>query len=181
MKINRFILCLGALFLTLTLASCEQEAKELSASENDKVSNASEKLDKFANDSVVITMKDTPIPSAKSFKSMVDGSKDIPYLKIGDTIKVEFLEGTPTSVKLFDEVMKSTGVPQYNPETANIIDLPLKGDFAEIVVTEHFAVSLSSHTDDYEDGNVYRGYTLVYDIEGTEQTVYFMIRTSIRA
>lgn len=91
-----------------------------------------------------------------NFHALVQAGTPFSYCKLGETVRISFPEGAvPDRVVLTDSLLKEDGSLKYE-KTDQEIPLEFSGGAAEFTLTAHFAVSLSSSTEDTAPGAVAR-------------------------
>ena len=110
----------------------------------------------------------------------VDSGIEIPYVELGEIIKIEFMENAPAKTKLYDALLKRDGSNKYTDRET--IDVPVKfvnGKFS-FTFEPQMASNLSSNSADYLDGNTLRGFGLICTWGENECEYAFVIRTDAR-
>lgn len=114
--------------------------------------------------------------SVEYFKnSFQNGGENIPYLKPGTKVFLDFLTFPPKHIRGRDYILKDDGSIRYTKEI--IGDVPLikeNGDYY-FEVTKHMGSLLSSY---YEEGKKdYRGIAIIIDQGGEEYAYTFVFKT----
>ncbi|MGN7454080.1 hypothetical protein ACTHPH_04575 [Paenibacillus pasadenensis] len=112
-----------------------------------------------------------------SLKELMKQDKEnIPYIKIGEMITIEFKEENPDSLILFDDILNQDGTLKYRG-SQKTIELQKKGELYRIPILEHFATNLSSNISDYNQGSTFRGFRVIGKWGGEQREIAFVIRT----
>lgn len=98
-------------------------------------------------------------------------------VELGTEITVEFLGGSPDSVTLRDEVLSADGRRKYDEKVTKASELAVRDGAISFSLEPHFAVYLSSSTEDYEPGAVIRGFKLSCSWGENECEYAFVLRT----
>lgn len=119
-----------------------------------------------------------------SFRTLMElHASDLPYIHIGEPIRIEFLNQTtePDSYELIDYVLTEEGEMRYKiPETIKP-RVKFNQGTASFTLEENFLVYASSASVDYEPGAVLRGFRLVCTWGDNTQEVAFVIRTDVNS
>lgn len=99
-----------------------------------------------------------------SFRTLMEMHvSDLPYIHIGEPIRIEFLHQTtePDSYELIDYVLTEEGEMKYKIPEPIKPRVEFNQGTASFTLEENFLVYASSASEDYEPGAVLRGFRLV--------------------
>jgi hypothetical protein len=112
------------------------------------------------------------------FIMMEDSGIEVPYIKLGGTIAVEFKDNPPATVTLHDKIINTDGSSRYAEQVTEELPLERDGDKLSSEFVANPAAFLSSNSADYEDGNTYRGFYLRCKWDNGNDCEYgFVVRT----
>lgn len=104
--------------------------------------------------------------------------QDIPYLKTGAKLEIEFLNQAPKDVRLKNYLLSSDGSIKYTEKEAQETPIQISGKTASFLLRANPASALSSNIHDYESGAVLRGFLLSCRYQdGRECNYTFLIRS----
>lgn len=103
--------------------------------------------------------------------------EDIPYIKIGEKINIDFNGKFPDTCKLNDYILNPDGSKKYNDPPIQIIPIEIFEYNSSFILEKNWPVSFSSNLKDYEKGAIIRGFRLVCSQEDSIYEYRFVIRT----
>lgn len=111
--------------------------------------------------------------------SLMNDSKEIPYVRLGSGMEVEFRNGTtPDSVVIEDVILNEDGGEKYGTETALTMTPDISPDGVEVSLEANPYVLLSSDAGTYQTGGVLRGFRMTCTWEnGSEAEYAWVLRT----
>jgi hypothetical protein len=114
-----------------------------------------------------------------SFKTIMDDSSgiEVPYIKIGETIRMEFKGKLPDVFLLRDRLIGRDGSARYTEKEIKEVTVEFTDGAGSFKLDIHNAVFLSSDAEDYQPGNTFRGFELICRWGVKETTYYFVVRT----
>lgn len=116
---------------------------------------------------------------AEPLSYLVGKVPDIPYVKLGTDISLEFREGTvPDSVTVQDLILRGDGSPKYNEQVTEEFTLACSGSTACFTLDINSAALLSSDMSSYEEAGILRGFRVNCRWDDNSTAEYgFVIRT----
>ncbi|WP_334072557.1 MULTISPECIES: hypothetical protein [Paenibacillus] len=115
-----------------------------------------------------------------SFQSILENkAANLPYVKLGETIQVKFLDQTvePDSYELIDYVLTEEGRMKYEKTEPLKPEVEFDKGTASFILKENMQAYASSNSKDYEHGAVLRGFRLLCKWNNGTREVAFVIRT----
>ncbi|GAB6926537.1 hypothetical protein JCM10914A_05200 [Paenibacillus sp. JCM 10914] len=100
----------------------------------------------------------------------------IPYIRLGDTIELDFGNHTPTTCEITDYLLGVDGTLKYR-NTITDVDIEILNGRGSFVLDENWAVSLSSQFRDYETGATLRGFKIICNWKDRTQEYALVART----
>lgn len=110
-------------------------------------------------------------------KILEDGPVELPYIRLGERIYIQFNENPPDSAVMYDKLITEYGGNVYDERVTNEIPLVFQDGELSFVLEAHFASNLSSDSESYKDGNTIRGFKIVCKWGEDECEYGFVIRT----
>lgn len=107
-------------------------------------------------------------------------NEEIPYIKIGEIILIQFGKKYPEQIVIRDYLLNKDGTRKYPENLTMETRLSLDEGSLQYELTPHMAVGLSSNSNDYLDGNVVRGISFAYNMDGDEYEYTFVIKTDFK-
>ena len=116
---------------------------------------------------------------AEPLSYLVGKVPDIPYVKLGTDISLEFREGTvPDSVTVQDLILRGDGSPKYTEQVTEDFTLACSGSTACFTLDINSAALLSSDMSSYEEAGILRGFRVNCRWDDNSTAEYgFVIRT----
>jgi hypothetical protein len=112
------------------------------------------------------------------FIMMEDSGIEVPYIKLSGTIEVTFQDNPPETAALYDKIINTDGTSRYAEQVTEELPLAINGGTLSSEFVANPAAFLSSNSEDYEDGNTYRGFYLRCKWENGNDCEYgFVVRT----
>ena len=112
-----------------------------------------------------------------TFKSIMKkaSKSEIPYIEIGNTATITFINNPPTKFTIKDILIDESGKQRYSDKEIFNIPVELKKGKASFKIEKHFAAALSS---DYVEGKTeLRGFSITATWGENECEYAFIIRT----
>ena len=109
-----------------------------------------------------------------------DSGIEVTYIKLGETIQIQFIGTAPDKLQLEDCILKEDGMPKYTEKEVNEIPVKLTNGKLTFKLDAHMAAMLSSNSKDYEPGNTIRGFRLICNWDNNECEYGFVIRTDAK-
>ena len=103
--------------------------------------------------------------------------EDLPYLPLGENIKLDAVNFQTEEFKITDYILMETGEIRYDEKVAQQLVLPVDGSSASMNLQSNDAAFLSSDSDDYEPGKTIRGMVIRADIEDAPFAFAIIFRT----
>ncbi len=111
------------------------------------------------------------------FESIIKNTDQVlPYVKLGEEIKISIAGETPDACELYDYILNDAGSLKYENQTNRTMISFIDGQ-ATFILKQNLWANLSSNSDDYEQGETIRGFKLVCSWANEEQEFAFIIRT----
>ena len=109
-----------------------------------------------------------------------DSGTEILYVKLWETILIEFKENAPKKTKLYDKLLKPDGSNKYEDKITMKLPVKFVDGKSSFKLESQMASQLSSYSKDYEDGNTLRGFRLICTWGENECEYVFVIRTDAK-
>lgn len=142
-----------------------------------------------SNASLIATHNETEVPIASRptesnatedtqlFQRILQESdRTIPYVKLGETIRLNFGDQAPQSFELSDYLLGEEGTLKYRKAIRNI-EMDIHDGIGDLVLDENGFAALSSNSKDYEPGATLRGFRMICNWKDHTQEYAFVIRT----
>lgn len=156
-------------------SSCNKDNDIISNNEN---SNSSEIILKAGNKNIpaMVISSDANDSDTQFFQSiMSENDITIPYVKLGETIQIEFNNTVTNTYQLKDYILKEDGTPKYEEKTIKTTNIKFDKGIGSFVLNENIWVNFSSNSKDYEPGKTIRGFRLI--CEDIDKEYVFIIKT----
>ena len=116
---------------------------------------------------------------AEPLSYLAEKAADIPYVKLGTDISLEFREGTvPDDITVQDLILRSDGSPKYNEQATEEFTLACSGSTACFSLEMNRAALLSSDMSSQEEAGILRGFRINCRWNNNSTAEYgFIIRT----
>ena len=113
-----------------------------------------------------------------SLMSPVQDIKDLPNIRLHQTIRIELDGAAPDSYTLTDQILTKEGKLRYGNAATQDVPITFSGSHCEFELLPNYAASLSSNVKDYEPGATIRGFRLTCSWGDNECEYAFVLRTN---
>jgi hypothetical protein len=163
-----------SLAMILMLSAC--------SSENTNNSKALPKITvKGWNTDINSVVKSRDYGDTKPFQSIMDDPDlAIPYVKLGETIQIEFEDKALDSCELKDYILNKNGTLKFKQPNVEAIDIKFINGTGSFILHENMLAFASSDSMDYEPGAIIRGFRITCNWEDINQDYEFIIRTDAK-
>ena len=116
---------------------------------------------------------------AEPLSYLVEKVQDIPYVKLGTDITLEFRDGTvPDTITIQDLILRNDGSPKYTEQATEEFPLACSGGTAVFSLNTNGAAMLSSDMSSYMEAGILRGFRVNCQWADKSTAEYgFVIRT----
>lgn len=171
------------IFAIGVLAVCSSCNLINSTALNNEDGNTNEIIIKSGEKNITVTVNpsnenNSDDSDTRVFQSIIkDTNLTIPYVKLGETIQIDFKNEVTSTYQLKDYILREDGTPKYEKPTIVTTDIEFNKGVGTFVLSENIWVYLSSNFADYEPGKTIRGFLLVCNNKDNEKEYAFIIRT----
>lgn len=114
------------------------------------------------------------------FESIIADEKiTIPYVKIGEVVKVNFGDILPDHYVLYDYVLNEDGTIKYSSLATETVTLQVSNNVGTFKLNENLSSKFSSNSKDYKPGHLLRGFLLINTFGDKQQEYAFVIKSDI--
>lgn len=112
-------------------------------------------------------------------KSAMEGKdlEDLPYVSLNEKIIVEAENFQTKEFEVFDYILTESGEFRYDERTVQTSVVSVNNGKATITLSNNFASSLSSNSEDYLPGKTIRCFVIRADIDDSSFAFAFILRT----
>ncbi|NLT57604.1 MAG: hypothetical protein GXX99_01415 [Clostridiales bacterium] len=112
----------------------------------------------------------------------LDQAEDVPYVPLGSVVELRFRGALPDELKVTDILARRGGGAKYSRRLDREVAYVRSGRTVSFAVEFNGAVGLSSNLEDYQPGNTYRWYRVLYTSKaGVRQEYGLYLRTDATA
>lgn len=114
-----------------------------------------------------------------TFQAIMKGrlKTDLPYIKQGKEVTIEFKGTVPGSVELQDHVLNEEGRIKYGERLMQKVPIEFKNGRGSFILSQNMAAFLSSNSEDTKPGASIRGFRLLCRWGDNECEYAFIVRT----
>ncbi|WP_405168448.1 hypothetical protein [Paenibacillus sp. FSL H3-0286] len=111
---------------------------------------------------------------------MKDSAASIPYVKLGETIHIDFDDKAPDTYEVKDYILDDEGRLKYDERMAKPLNIEFADRKATFKLESNLAAFLSSNSKDYEPGATIRGFHLTGKWADQTKDILFVVRTDAK-
>ena len=171
-KVTLIIISFVVLITLIVVSSIAKDKKEISKV---SIDIGNKKTYSTTSKSVIKTSSESE--NSNIFESIIKNTDlVIPYVKLGQEIKININGATPDTYELYDYILNDSGKLKYEKQT-NKISINFIDGQATFILNSNLWANLSSNIEDYEHGKTIRGFKLICSWANKKQEFAFIIRT----
>lgn len=113
-----------------------------------------------------------------SFPFENDSWEDIPHVSIGDEVVITLKNFDTEEFTIYDDLLTDQGKFLYTDKASNVFSIKPENGEVRFEIPPNLSLFLSSNSDSYQPGRVFRAFTLRAEIHESDFAFAFVVRTN---